>query len=422
MLASRLLTWLRRTAANLALAAVATSLALFLAEGVLRLQQARWLTRPRVEYRMEHDTLLGWVKPASATGVRWDDEYEVLETTNAYRLRGPEVTLDRPAGVRRVLLLGDSFAEGYTVSFDSSFAEVLHRGVNVDPARPVQLLNSGTAGWSTDQELLYYRRDGRAFGADLVVVLFYLNDVTSNASQRYWRGRKPWFALDVGDTTLTLQGVPVPAPATTTPRGPDELQDAEAPPSPSGGVLGRSLLYQQLRRTVLRSPSLLAIARRLHLTTATEPLRPAAPNEWEVWRTEETPRVAQGWLLTRALLQALRREVEGDGARFVVVHAPAREVIHPAFWDAAHRRFRIDTSAYRPGREEGELAAICNDLELECFFLRPALRDATGAAGDPDAARLYWTRDPHWNARGNRVAGEAVARYLREAWLGGGSR
>jgi len=405
---------------NLLLAGIATLVSLGLAEGVLRYARARMLSRPRVEYKMEPDTLLGWVKPASTVGIRKNDEYEVPESTNSLRLRGPEYPVVKPAGESRVLLLGDSFAEAYTVPFDSSFSEVMKRALNTDPKRPVQVLNSGTAGWSTDQELLYFRRDGRKLGADLVVLLFYQNDVVSNASDRYWRGRKPRFVLSgADDSTLVLQGVPVPAPAV----GPNEAPPGEVEPGAEGdvepqgparrGLLERSLLFRQVRLTVLRNPSMLAMARALRLTSATEPLRPPPPNEWGVWLKSPSPRVEAGWRITQALLRALRREVEASGARFVVAHAPGREVIHPAFWAEAHRKFRIDTAAFEPGREEGELRRICDEAGLECVFLREPILKAMSASTEEAGEPLYWSRDSHWNARGNRMAGLAMADYLR---------
>jgi len=418
----------RAFVSNLLLAGVATLVSLGLAEGVLRYLRARTLSRPRVEYKMEPDTLLGWVKPASTVGIRKNDEYEVPESTNSRRLRGPEYPVAKPAGESRILLLGDSFAEAYTVPFDSSFSEVMRRGLNTDPRRPVQVLNSGTAGWSTDQELLYFRRDGKEYDADIVVLLFYLNDVASNASDRYWRGRKPRFALaGTDDTTLALHGVPVPTPQRALDEAPPGDMGEGAEPeadsrgSPNRALLERSLLYRQVRLTVMRNPTLFAVARALRLTSAAEPLRSLPPNEWGVWLKSPGPRVEAGWTITKALLRALRREVEASGARLVVVHAPGREVIHPAFWAEAHRKFRIDTAAYEPGREEEVLRAICHEVELECFFLREPIQRAMSASGVDSGQPLYWTRDSHWNARGNRIAGESVAEYLRKAWLNDGN-
>jgi hypothetical protein len=402
-----------------ALAGAATVLALGASEAALQLLRARAAPPDATELRMEPDTLLGWVKPASTVGHRSDEEYELEEAINSRRLRGPEYPREKPPGESRVLLLGDSFAEAYTVPFDSSFSEVMKRQLNATSNRQVQVLNSGTAGWSTDQELLYYRTEGRGYDADVVVLLFYLNDVLSNAQTRYWRGRKPRFVLaGPGDSALVLQGVPVPAP----PRAAGSPgEDGAGGPvrraarAGGGGVLERSLLYRQLRAITMRNPALFHVARTVGLTSADAPERSEPPEEWGVWLRSPTPVVTEGWQVTAALLRAMRDEVEADGARFVIVHAPGREVVHPEFWAQALRTFRVDDTTHEPGRDERVLREICAESHLDCYFLREPMQRA--ATVDGDAERLYWSRNSHWNARGNREAGELVGAYLEERWL-----
>ena len=151
------------------------------------------------------------------------------------RTRGPDVSREKPDRTTRILLLGDSFLEGYSVSQQEIISTVLEQELRASGLEDVQVLNGGTAGYSTDQELLFFVRDGFAFEPDVTVLLFYVNDVWFNSRSNYWRGAKPYYELT--DTGLALRGVPVPAWALTS----RELSD---------WLTERSGLYRLVRRAV----------------------------------------------------------------------------------------------------------------------------------------------------------------------------
>ena len=55
---------------------------------------------------------------------------EVLYRVNAEGLRGEETTVEKPAGVRRVAVLGDSIAFGYWVADEDGFPRQLEAMLN----------------------------------------------------------------------------------------------------------------------------------------------------------------------------------------------------------------------------------------------------------------------------------------------------
>ncbi len=125
----------------------------------------------RATVRRSDDPRLGFeLRPGSA--VRAEVEYRV----NAEGLRGPETTVEKPAGVRRVVVLGDSIAFGYWVADEDAFPrqlEAMLRGAG----QPVEVLNFGVPGYNLDQEIEALRAKALAFAPDLVVVAFCLNDL-----------------------------------------------------------------------------------------------------------------------------------------------------------------------------------------------------------------------------------------------------
>lgn len=108
--------------------------------------------------------VLGWTKIPNNTGVHSAPEYRVTETINSEGIRGPECSRVKSPGERRILVLGDSFAEGYTVEFDELFSEVLKHRLNAranDKDYHYEVINTGTGGYSTDQELLLFQTLGK---------------------------------------------------------------------------------------------------------------------------------------------------------------------------------------------------------------------------------------------------------------------
>lgn len=130
----------------------------------------------------------------SGYGVRWNQagvdtrhyvpgEYDVRITTNSAGMRGPrEYGVPRPPGVRRVLLLGDSFTFGFGVEDHEVASAVLEDQLNARPGAPrTEVLNLGVSGFGQAEELVTFGERGRAYQPDAVVVLYFDNDIGNNA-------------------------------------------------------------------------------------------------------------------------------------------------------------------------------------------------------------------------------------------------
>src|SRR5687768_13212832 len=74
----------------------------------------------------EFDPLLGWSKKKDACVKRSTPEFKITFETNAEGLRDDAgLRPAKPAGVLRVLMLGDSFVLGYTVDRQDLFVDQL---------------------------------------------------------------------------------------------------------------------------------------------------------------------------------------------------------------------------------------------------------------------------------------------------------
>src|SRR5262249_28273042 len=201
---------------------------------------------------MEYDAHLGWKHRPGARATYHRREYTTEVGINSHGLRDVERDYTTP-GRFRILALGDSFVEGYTVPFEQTLTSVLETSLT-RPSCPVEVLNAGTAAWSTDQEFLYYREQGAKFSPQVVLVFFYYNDIVSNTIANYFGSHKPLLAA-VAEGGLVLTNDPVPRPP------PPEPPAAQAPPPAPRGSVAFEWARDRLARGAPRAYNALA---RLH--------------------------------------------------------------------------------------------------------------------------------------------------------------
>lgn len=121
----------------------------------------------------------------------FDADNGVIMTINSLGLRGPdEITVEKPENTFRILGLGDSFTFGVGVRDPDTFLRQLEGLLNADcpfdPKQTVQVLNAGTQGYNTRDEVLYLEHRWLKLGLepDLILITFYLNDAYSDEAFR----------------------------------------------------------------------------------------------------------------------------------------------------------------------------------------------------------------------------------------------
>jgi hypothetical protein len=159
-------------------AGVGTFAALVLAEGLVR----AFLDEP-VQPRFVIDGGFGVRanRPGVSTRHVVPGAYAVAIHTNSAGTRGRrEYSLERVPGVRRVLVLGDSFAFGYGVEDGEVVSAVLEELLGRALGTPAEVLNLAVSGFGQAEELLTWRHLGRRYAPDVVVLLTFENDVGNN--------------------------------------------------------------------------------------------------------------------------------------------------------------------------------------------------------------------------------------------------
>jgi lysophospholipase L1-like esterase len=201
----------KRLVTRAGLALGSSMLAVLLLEGGARLYLGDELlnglpTGESMEACAVHDPDLGWVnKPGVRTRVE-APKFAYRLAINSQGLRDREHTYAKPAGVFRIVLIGDSLAWGWGVDNGLTFADL----VEAELGPEVEVVNLGVPGYSNDQELWMLQREGRRYEPDLVLLAFILNDVVGNDELQSGELAKPRYARGPGGEWV-LENHPVQA-------------------------------------------------------------------------------------------------------------------------------------------------------------------------------------------------------------------
>lgn len=193
---------------NLSLILASILFALFLSEIALRLIGFKPLyISPERDRFWKYDALLGWAHQPGQEGIFETAQFRTVVRINENGLRDRQRSYNRQDGKERILVLGDSFAWGYGVEESERFSQLL------ETESGVEVINAGISGYSTDQELLWYKNEGIKYETDLVILMIAGNDVGDNeqqlVSEIYY---KPKFVIEDGQLVLTNYPVPKTSP------------------------------------------------------------------------------------------------------------------------------------------------------------------------------------------------------------------
>jgi hypothetical protein len=145
-----------RRAAEIALAVAATLLTLLCAEGVVR-----WL---------------GAAEPRPTGYAPVNTARSTKQRLNSRGFRDHERNETKPAGTRRVLVLGDSFTWGHGVELEDTYPRRLERVLERRQGTPWEVVSLALPGMNTVDQAVQLGEIGMAYAPDVVLLGYVLND------------------------------------------------------------------------------------------------------------------------------------------------------------------------------------------------------------------------------------------------------
>lgn len=291
------------------------------------------------------------------------NEFRIRVDTNSAGLRvaqpGIEYGQATPAGVKRALLLGPSFAFGWGVNYGESFA------ARLEDLLGAQVINAGVPALGPFAQFRWYEDVGRRYEVDVVIQIVY-------GSMDVRRSLDDYTVDDRGYLLANNQ----------------TMRERAAALGKQSGLL----FYSWVLSTKLL-PSLPAeiygVGRRIR-----------APRPF----SEHDDAVQEGL----AYYAAFRDTVRHADATPLVVFAPPVYVVHET--DAPRWRHLGVTDVPAHVAFDRAFCALVDARGLRCVNLTPTLLEAAAS----DKGRLYNWLDIHWTPRGNDVAARTTVTALKE--------
>jgi len=138
------------------------------------------------------DRALGWANRPGATGHIHDGNIDYRVRINREGFRDPERSLVKPAGSKRIVVLGDSVTWGWGVDNGERYTDLLE--ARLGPG--VEVINLAVPGYGTDQHYWNLERNGWSYEPDLVLYCVVMNDLFEAQTTEQYGMLKPRFVLE----------------------------------------------------------------------------------------------------------------------------------------------------------------------------------------------------------------------------------
>jgi lysophospholipase L1-like esterase len=340
---------------------------------------ARWVV-PLSDEFFRSDPVVGIHHIEGRTG-RWvSPEFDVRVTINSAGFRDRERAREKPRGVRRVIVLGDSMTEAFQVPLEATFAARLESTLHAREPR-VEVLNMGLTAIGPAQAYLLYHARARAYSPDVVVMMLFMGNDFRNSS--FELEGKPYLRYPVADDANRL------------------VRDA------SGDVRFTAPTRPGRVREWLRThaASYRFVRDRLMPGIATQALANAPSDDvLGLYRQPLSASWRRAVDVTLAILTELDRAVQADRARLIVFVLPAPWEVDPSYVVAGGGAAGgID---YRAAEERA--AAWLRARGIAVVSGRERFADDIARGGRP-----YFARDGHLTPHGHALVAERLADVVK---------
>jgi hypothetical protein len=322
-------------------------------------------------------------------------------TTNRLGFRDVDHERAKPAGTRRLIVLGDSYTAATQVPLDRTYPRLLQRLLEEQASDRWEVISLAVNGWGTVQEWLALERYGLAYAPDLVLLQFFPNDICNNAPSAadycaFHDEMRP-YALEDGDDLRVVWREPLrrrlrldSALFRVAERGFESLRlrwrEGSAAALESADEV-------RLKRTeqAARLDAELGIVMHPFFYAYAPAARQIAP-------------VAEGWRVTERIVERMAGSLRRAGIGFGLVVMPYEAAVDPEAWDAMWHTDPPPPVALERDQPERRLGALGERVEIPVLSLLGPF--------EQNRSLVLPYRKYHLNLEGHRIAAEALYGWL----------
>jgi hypothetical protein len=303
-------------------------------------------------------------------------EFQTMIYTNGQGLRtsaeAADYALGKVPATKRILLLGPSFAFGWGVNYEETFAarlqEKLQGAAHFGPN--VEVINAGVPSLGPVQGLNWFRQVGMKFEPDLVIQFIYGSMAVDSSGS--------WNNVEVNE-----EGHLTRKDATTKERLAGHAKNSAVVHYGWQAVTRIASLFHEPQS----GDRIEGVGREMEIRDSFNPANPEVIDSMKYY-------------------EDLRRTVEQTGAKLLVILIPPSYCVH-------------ESDAVRWARLGPENIELMNRYNSDfCRHLKSLGFDCLNVTGDlrqeaEKDQRLYYLVDIHWTPEGNEVAARAAAEHLK---------
>lgn len=364
------------------LAGITTVVFYLVADGIVGLVLIKPLSPALVPDEYRHHKLV----PDSYSRLEQPD-FSYIQRVNKLGLRGRETTVEKPAGVYRILMLGDSFTMGKGVEDDQTFSVLLENLLNAAPGSSCnmkfEVLNGGVDSYAPVLSNIELRRDLAALRPDLVVHNLDVSDLIQEQAYRHE-------AVLAADGSVTA--VPNEArKASLTDRARDWIDQHL--------FFTRAMLYYASKSLGGDEISVRTVATQANREIVAHTLA-----------SDTAPRDAQ-WRDIFASIDSIRDFAGKHGSQYVLSVYPWAHEISRTEWIPGRYAY-MSPDDVPSDRSLVTIRRMSAERGIPLAEMHPVFRAYKGTE------KLYFDHDMHWTPAGQRVMAEGLADYLRKTYTG----
>lgn len=331
---------------------------------------------------IRYDEKLGWSlipnKDATDTGFEWSIKYHINEDGIREKSNIGNKAKDR----YRILILGDSFTEGYGIHQDKRFSYLTETICNRSGRKRVEIINAGIRGYNLTQYYILLQQLNPKYKPDLVIIaatsgdLDVVNNKMLMDADVVYQYYKPYYNLENGG--LALKGIPPPMPDISLLRN-DKLEFLKTLPRK------HSALYNFLRIISDNNAFLKKTGVLLRLKKNTSKYLELENDEYSGEAMRANKEINEE--VSSAIIKEIVNMLGSGGSRLLV-------------FLVADDRYGTDTSFYR--KLNTKLGFFYGDFSELCEEYRR------------DKKKYCFRFDKHFNEKGNALIAKTLADFLEK--------
>ena len=293
--------------------------------------------------------------------------------TNSFGFHSREYSLEKPEGVFRIALIGDSFIEAMQVKQDKTVAALLEQKLNSLNSRlyRYEVIPFGISSHGTYKNILYFENYAAQFKPDLVIDALALNDIEDDFLE--------------SDIFFDQDDKLVMRPVFSQPGG--VLK-------PVKKILRKSVLITTLRKSYLIFKS--------NPKKNSDKLSPSV----EILLSEYNDLWQEAWVLQKKLLKNLNETAARNNSSFMLISLTDGYRVHSDLLE----KFKATTQGNSIDLDKPEkiLSSIAQENSFSYLALNPLFRDRA----QRERGITVWPCDGHWNEKGHEWTADALFDYL----------